>query len=176
MSELFNIELKTALQTAHMIELAGETYKADEMYVEIIKSVAQYKKIDVMTYFYGNSVYSKISSFEDVVRYVFIAQCARDTYLAIESLGPTNGSNPWATISNNDSDEAVLEVFRWLALKGRNVEDEDFRYFKVLLKMAKAKNKINFQLSEKLKKMKLTEIISLVAKGERMITEGGEIR
>jgi hypothetical protein len=177
MSELFNNKMKTALQTVYNLELANELDMAKKMYVRIIKSVADYNKVDVLTYFYGSGIYESVAKFDDAILYVFIAKCARNAYAAIEPLGSAVGSgNPWAVDSDDECDEEFLEVLRWLNEKGRAVEEDDSKMFKILIKMSRDKNKKSFQLAEKLKKMKLIEIIPLIVNGNRTVTEDGEIR
>ena len=175
MNELFNNKVKTVLQTAYNLELAGEAGLAKDMYLKLIKSVARHNKIDVMTYFYGNDVYEKVKDFEDAIRYIFIAQCAHDAYLAIEPLAPASANgNSWA-LTDGESDEVLLELFDWLADKRRLVDEGDSEYFKDLIKASKGKNKPHFKMADDLKWKKLTDIISLIVSGVRTISEDGEI-
>ena len=177
MSNLFNNEVRTALRVAHSLNEAGEREMAEEIYVSCVKDAAKlHNGKDVLTYFYGNKVYSELKSATDAAKYIFVAKCARDAYAAIEPLGNAAGADkPWAIPSNDESDEELCEFFEWLSTKDRAVEDDDYRYFNILSRAAKNRNKIRFKMADKLKKMKLVEIIPLVVGGIRGIF-GGELR
>lgn len=175
MNELFNNKVKTVLQTAYNLELAGETVMAKDMYLRLIKNVARHNKIDVMTYFYGSDVYELVEGFEDAVKYVFMAQCAHDAYLAIESLGSAYSSaKPWA-IADGESDKVLLDLFDWLADSGREVDDGDSEYFRDLIEASKEKNKPHFKMADDLKSKKLIDIIPLIVNGTRTVNEDGEL-
>ena len=177
MSNLFNNELRTVLRVAHNLNEAGERQLAEDIYVSCVKDAAKLNNgKDVLTYFYGNKAYNELKSATDAARYIFIAKCARDAYAAIESLGSAQGSDkPWAVPSNDESDEELCEFFEWLSTKDRVIEDDDDRYFNILARVAKNRNKIRFKMADKLKKIKLVEIIPLVVGGIRGIF-GGELR
>ena len=175
MSNLFNNELRTALRLAHNLIEAGDSETAAEIYINCVSDVAKHGDKDVLIFFYGNTVYKDLNSAIDAAKYIFIAKCAKDAYLAIEPLGIAAGSDkPWAIPSTDQSDEQMCEVFEWLSTKERNLEEDDFKYFNTLTKAAKNRSKIHFKMTEKLKRT-LIDIIRAVINGTRGI-HGGELR
>ena len=173
MTNIFNNEIQTALKVAHNLSEAGEKKLAEEIYVGCVKDVAKHNNKDVLTYFYGSKVYNELKSAMDAVRYVFIAQCAKEAYCAIENLGAANDiDKAWATVSAEKSDEKLCEAFVWLSGKNRLVEDDDHKHFKALADIAKNKGKIEFKMTDKVKKLKLTDIISGIVGGIRTVSEG----
>lgn len=177
MNDVFTGEVKSLLKAAYKLHEAGEPAIAKEMCIKCVKNVAKHKKVDVLTYFYGDKIYFKLSTPEDAIRYVYMAKCAAEAYDAIEPLGSARSTDrPWATISTSASDESLCEVFRWLRDSEKELADEDAGYFEALIKAAKNRNKVQFKLAEKLKGVKLVDIIPLVVNKMRMITEDGELR
>lgn len=176
MSNIFNNELRTALRLAHNLIEAGDSETAAEICINCVRDAAKHGNKDILIFFYGNNVYKDLNSALDAAKYIFIANCARDAYTAIEPLGIAAGTDkPWAIPSNDQSDEKMCEVFEWLAVKERSLEEDDFKYFNILVKAAKNRNKIHFKMTEKLKRMKLIDIIHSVISGTRGIY-GGELR
>ena len=177
MNDLFTGEVKSLLKAAYNLHEAGEKNIAKEMCVKCVKDVAKHNKVDVLAYFYGDKIYNKMSSPEDAIRYIYIAKCAIEGYDAIEPLGPAKGTNkPWATISNSTSDPQMIEFFKWVRDSEKELTDDDAKYFEILIKAAKNRNKIQFKLAEKLKGVRLVDIIPLVVNKMRMIAEDGELR
>jgi hypothetical protein len=176
MNDIFNSDIRSALQTAASLAAVGEATWARKICISCVKDAAKYNKTDILEFFYGSKVYDQLKTVEDAARFIYIAACAKKAYEAIDPLGAAVGSgNPWAVADNQDSDAEMAEFFRWIR-SDHILADEDVKYFEILTKSAKNKGKIHFKMVEKLKKMKLTAIVSLLVNRSRMITEEGELR
>ena len=176
MNDIFNSGIKSVLIAASNLYEAGENELARKICVNCVKDVAKQGKTDVLTFFYGSRIYDKLKKPEDAAKYIYIAGCAKEAYSAIESLGAAEGGNkPWAIADNGESDKALIDAFKWLRTD-REIQDDDSKHLSTFVKSAKNRNKIHFKMVDKLKKMMLTDIITLLVNKNRMITEDGELR
>ncbi len=176
MNDIINSEIRSVLHTAANLLAVGEDVWAKKICVSCVKDAAKYKGTDILNFFYGSKVYDELKTPEDAVRYIYIASCAKKAYEAIDSLGSAVGSTePWAIADDAESDADMAEFFRWIR-SDHNVSDQDVKYFEILIRSAKNRGKVHFKMVDKLKKFKLTAIVSLLVSRSRMITEEGELR
>lgn len=176
MNDIFNSEIKSVLHTAARLAAVGEDAWAKKICVSCVKDTAKYNGTDILSFFYGSKVYDDLKTPEDAVRYIYVASCAKKAYSAIDSLGSAVGSDePWAIADDAESDASMAEFFRWIR-SDHPLSDQDVKYFEILIKAAKNKGKVHFKMVDKLKKLKLTAIVSLLVSRSRMITEEGELR
>ena len=176
MNDIITVEIKSVLNTAEKLLAVGEDAWAKKICVSCAKDAAKYKGTDILTFFYGSKIYDALKTPEDAVRYIYIASCAKKAYEAIDPLGSAVGSSePWAISDEAESDPSMLEFFKWI--RGDHpVSDQDVKYFEILVRSAKNRGKVHFKMVDKLKKLKLTAIVTLLVNRSRMISEEGELR
>lgn len=176
MNDIFNSEIKSVLQTAARLYACGDDSRARKICVSCVKDIAKYNGNDILSFFYGSKIYDFLQTPDDAAKYIYIASCAKKAYAAIDSLGSAADSGqPWAIADDSESDQSMTEFFKWIS-SDRRIVDSDVKYFEILVKAAKNRGKVHFKMVDKLKKMKLTAILSLLVSRSRMISEDGELR
>lgn len=177
MAELFDEQLKEALENAQKLKLAGEDDLSKQMCLKCVEKVAMYNGTDLISLFYGDKVYNEIKDVTDAIKYVFIAKCAMNAYDMIYSKNPASYSaSSWAKCDKSASDKPLRGFFEWLQRRNRSVEEKDCNQFKVLLNAMVESDRIHFKMSDRVAQLSLLEIIGMVVSGSITITSDGELR
>lgn len=176
MSDIFNENIKKALENAQRLKIVGEHSLCKKMCIETVKKVSVYNKVDLIKLFYGASAYDRIKDPADAAKYIFISKCLTNVYDAIAFRKSVNSELPWATVDLTTSDEHVKEFFVWLRQRERSVETEDSARFKSFLKAVENYDRIRFKMTERVKSFSLVEIIERLVTGGLTITNNGVLQ
>jgi predicted PP-loop superfamily ATPase len=177
MSEVFNEQLKEALENAQKLRLAGEEELSKQMCMKFVKKVALHNGVDLIVLFYGEQAYSEIKGVTDALKFIFIAKCAMQVYDLIYSKNPASYSAcQWAKRDKNNSDRQLQSFFEWLQRQNRQVEEKDCNQFKILLNAMANSDNVNFKMSDRVAQLSLVNIVSGLVSGSIIITSDGELR
>lgn len=177
MSNIFDDQMKEALENAQKLKLIGEPELARIMSVKCVERAAQYNNEDLICLFYGNNAYQDIKDAADAARYIFIVKCAINAYDMIARVNPAAASSsPWAVRDVNNSNRQLWDFFAWLQLRNRRVEATDHVHFKRLLDAVSASERAHFKMSENIERLSLLDIIKKLVSGSITITGNGELR
>lgn len=177
MAEVFDEQIKEALENAQKLKLSGEDELSKQMCLKCVKKVATYNGNDLIELFYGNKVYDEIKDVTDAIKYIFIAKCAMNAYDMIYSKNPASYSaSSWAKSDRSASDKPLRGFFEWLQRRNRSIEEKDCNQFKVLLNAMAESDRIHFKMSDRVAELSLIDIISMIVSGSITITSDGELR
>lgn len=177
MIEVFDEQLKEALENAQKLKLAGEEELSKQMCLMCVKKVTSYTGVDLIELFYGEQVYEEIKDVTDALKYIFIAKCAMNAYDLIYSKNPASYSaSSWAKCDRNNSNRPLRGFFEWLQRRNRSVEERDCNQFKILLNAMVDSDNIYFKMSDRVAQLRLVDILSMVVSGSITITSDGELR
>ena len=174
MSEIFDPQVKEALETARRLMMAGEEDIAAEMTQKIVKKKCFYNSENVLELFYGKDVCSRIQSPEQGAVCLFIAKCAIDALTVMEGRGAASSSvNPWAKRNVTVSDSRLASVFSWLCTQGRIPTAADDTYFKKLV--SAFSDTVSFKMSDRVAGMYPVDVVRGLVSG-RIKINSGELR
>ena len=177
MIEVFDEQLKEALENAQKLKLAGEELLSKQMCLKCVKKVALYNGVDLFALFYGEQSYDEIKDVADALKYIFIAKCAMNAYDLIYSKNPASYlASSWAKNDKNNSNRMMCGFFNWLQKKNRSVSEQDCNQFKILINAMVDSDNISFKMSDRIAQFTLVDIISMIVSGAITITSDGELK
>ncbi|MGN0813408.1 MAG: hypothetical protein ACI4MQ_07870 [Candidatus Coproplasma sp.] len=177
MSKVFDKQITEALDNAQKLKLAGEEELSTLMCQKIVKKVAVYNSVDLITLFYGEEAYSDVQDVADALKYVFIIKCAMQAYDAVYSKNSANyGAASWAKRDKTNSNRDLRRFFEWLQRRDKKVDERDCNQFKVLINLMSNSDNVYFKMSDRVAQMTLVDIISMIVSGSVSVSSDGELR
>lgn len=177
MIEVFDEQLKEALENAQKLKLSGEEELSKQMCLKCVEKVALYNGVDLIALFYGDKAYEEIKDVADALKYIFIAKCAMNVYDLIYSKNPASYSaSSWAKCDKKNSNRSLRGFFEWLQRRNRSVEEKDCNQFKILFNAMADSDNICFKMSDRVAQLSLVDILRMIVSGSITITSDGELR
>lgn len=177
MSEVFEEQIKEALENAQKLKLSGETELSKQMCLKCVKKVASYNGEDLIALFYGDDAYNEIKDVADALEYIFIVKCAMSAYDLIYSKKSANNSAlSWAKRGGNNSNRELQGFFEWLQMRNRSVEENDCNRFKVLINAMLDSDNVYFKMSDRVADLNLIDIIKMIVSGPIISISNGELK
>lgn len=174
MENLIDNHMENAIKCAFKIESLNisDEYKRN-YYIDCIKKESIYtNNIDLITLFYGRYGYDKVSSANDILKYVYISKCLRKIYdRASVKKSASNTAIPWA-INSSEMNDKLYDFFRWLGNNNGSVNIDDTKYLKSFYELIND-NKIDCPMKPRFLNMDLISIIEGISLGTITVSNTG---
>lgn len=174
MAQIYQDEIKRAIEYGKRLESLGEQKLARDLYVKCVRYVSSYRNTDILQLFYGRTVYDKIQSASDAVNFIYAATVAERFYDLIAAKNPADsGVSAWAECAAH-TDSAGARFLEWLSRTGRTPSAGDAAYFQEMY-LAVRDGGLKVKMCDGVRGMRPEYIFKELTAGTVKIS-GGELR
>ena len=173
---IFDDDVKQMINCAQRLEIAGECVAAQSLYKGIVQEVANRNGYDMISLFYGESVYDSINTKDDAINAIFIAKCAFNVYDAMNTTNPaSSGTGAWAKIDGNRVDVSMRKFFEWLQKSRSKPTPDDSLHFKDAVRALSGTNTLYYKMSDVFMGYPLISIVQGIVDKSIKLGRDGEL-